>query len=421
MFKRRGVWLLGSIVAIIVSIISTPAVAAPSSRSSAVPSSRSSAVPSFKSPFLTEKEADKLVPDGNAYSCTPATADPVTTDDQGARFHYYDDINGLRTYTVVPPLGFDPLTASGADLFRYGFPPRPEAESLPDLPPSSAAADLAARMATWDKMAQALETRPSGGLCVTNQFAINVLGYSWSLNWSGTTAYDSSVQPYTDAIGSFYETGFDTSYCDDVYEGEASWIGLGGDEGHGGASNAPLAQAGVFTPANVGDTSPPTYAFFSALNSNDQGAAVSLGFNVNPGDHVLAYVAYRSPYTGFYVWDATTNVANSAVVQFTPGQSTAESIDESPYFTIAGEGFHAELERWASGGVYWDTSGATNYNTGYGGPTDDQEWFNYYMAWAGFDSLSQVTAAPVNGFNTSGGYTDYWYNCTQPEVGGPPG
>src|SRR5215471_392498 len=33
---------------------------------------------------------------------------------------------GAKIRTFAPPGGFDPLTASLADLQRYGFPPRPE-------------------------------------------------------------------------------------------------------------------------------------------------------------------------------------------------------------------------------------------------------------------------------------------------------
>jgi hypothetical protein len=33
---------------------------------------------------------------------------------------------GAKIRTFAPPRGFDPLTASLADLQRYGFPPRPE-------------------------------------------------------------------------------------------------------------------------------------------------------------------------------------------------------------------------------------------------------------------------------------------------------
>lgn len=38
---------------------------------------------------------------------------------------YVYDVAGVRTTDLVPPAGFDPLTASASQLAEYGYPPRP--------------------------------------------------------------------------------------------------------------------------------------------------------------------------------------------------------------------------------------------------------------------------------------------------------
>ena len=50
----------------------------------------------------------------------------VVTDSRGAKFTYlHEDAPAGESWQVTPPPGFDPLTASDADLQTYLYPPRP--------------------------------------------------------------------------------------------------------------------------------------------------------------------------------------------------------------------------------------------------------------------------------------------------------
>jgi hypothetical protein len=58
-------------------------------------------------------------------------------------------VGGVEIF-VGPPKGFDPLTASGADLARYGLPQRPDQTAQPE------------RYAMWTRAMSALKTRADG-------------------------------------------------------------------------------------------------------------------------------------------------------------------------------------------------------------------------------------------------------------------
>jgi hypothetical protein len=78
------------------------------------------------------------------HSKTPSR---VVTDSRGAKFTYFQEDTGGESYQVMPPPGFDPLTASDADLQTYLYPPRPN--------PTDVEA-----MANWKKVVMTQRSEP---------------------------------------------------------------------------------------------------------------------------------------------------------------------------------------------------------------------------------------------------------------------
>jgi hypothetical protein len=57
----------------------------------------------------------------------------VTADQRNAPNVSADQTNAAGVFSYSqPPAGFDPLTASDKELTRYGFPPRPDPEKVPE-------------------------------------------------------------------------------------------------------------------------------------------------------------------------------------------------------------------------------------------------------------------------------------------------
>jgi hypothetical protein len=157
----------------------------------------------------------------------------------------------------APPAGFDPLTASGADLATYGFPARP-AETSPVY-------------AGWARMVTAAKIRVAGPIVsaafATHHPATNVaqsmtpaLGgyYTYpSENWSGMTLVSQSG--YFMANGSYIYGAFTVPTLTKpqncaISSGVAMWVGFDGSGAPGIANgNNDVLQAGLFGDPCLGD------------------------------------------------------------------------------------------------------------------------------------------------------------------------
>ena len=145
------------------------------------------------------------------------------------------NIHGVYAYTQ-PPAGFEPMTASAAELQLYGYPPRPGADASPK--------DLA----LWKMVVNPALTRVVPHLLQTNIYHRPMLtagpiikNKSLSYNWSGRAlARKKPVPAFTSTMGTWMvplaQQAFGT--CSGAWDYSSQWVGIDG------FSNDYLFQAG---------------------------------------------------------------------------------------------------------------------------------------------------------------------------------
>lgn len=225
---------------------------------------------------------------------------------------------GATTVTSVePPAGFDPLTASPAQLACYGYPTRP-------------AGGLA--LSAWTNAMQrarhyvvpafgpplAGATQPLAGTKTYKPYPWSGYTIPASKNgqWSGLKWHESTSTWFV-PYGHTYCTGSEVEV----------WTGLGGDGWDGGNYNA-LIQGGSDT---FNESPKPTAEFWwENYNYNNPVPITSLA--VSPGDGVLVNVNYTgNGYTTFYYENVSTGYNTTWGDRHTPNvdQSSADFIVEN--------------------------------------------------------------------------------------------
>jgi hypothetical protein len=156
----------------------------------------------------------------NPYSFTPAQLSScgITTFPQastnglaagGSTVNY--TVNGDLVQILIPPAGFDPSTASAAQLDQYGFPPPPKD---PD-----ALAQWQAMMSNWAGSA------PAPPFLAETTGTADTIYFS---NWSGYMVTGPSGR-FTQASTNYDEPTFGSSRCST--NSEVTWAGIGGPGG----------------------------------------------------------------------------------------------------------------------------------------------------------------------------------------------
>ena len=129
---------------------------------------------------------------------------------------------GVKIKTFAPPRGFDPLTASLADLQRYGFPPRPEDPH---------------HLARYTQFFSRLKNKfnymqPTFRLNTDRRHGPRVrrteAGTETSTNWSGGVVFAPSGTSFRWVEGDWVVPDVDAPTENQWYY-SASWIGIDGD------------------------------------------------------------------------------------------------------------------------------------------------------------------------------------------------
>lgn len=224
----------------------------------------------------------------------------------GGRDYIYS-INGHDADSPEPPGGFDPQTASDAQLSYYGFPPRP--------------AEPAA-LSAWQAEVSRLHVAPP------TQFLIEVPGVATAGNLCAAAG-----SPVRLCWGGYMNTGqtFTASYLDYTEPGEAqtncqndavlNWTGLGGYNG------TPLAQDG--TAPFLANTS--HYAWWEVFPQN---GITFFNFEAHRGDDIQAHVWWLSASSEYKMTVTDTSTGATGTAYWAPNRapdlSTAEYIVERP-------------------------------------------------------------------------------------------
>ncbi|MGH3156356.1 MAG: G1 family glutamic endopeptidase [Streptosporangiaceae bacterium] len=172
--------------------------------------------------------------------------------------HIYSyDMNGVMSTKREPPRGFRPLTATNAQLLRYGFPPRPGGGGQP--------------LATWASMMRrigaAKPTMPPAYLVGDPLVSFGSPGATSSAvnpereYWAGNSAVASS--DYDEVAATYNEPQAYSSQC--ATTAMSQWVGLGAF--NPANYNVPLVQAGtsIFWPGKV-NTDEAFYQIFGITN-----------------------------------------------------------------------------------------------------------------------------------------------------------
>ena len=232
------------------------------------------------------------------------------------------NVPGVLAYTQ-PPSGFDPLTASDAELAQSGFPPRPDPQNAPDA------------YALWQKLVSTPQTRitnpdlqptktyhrPAQNLSSQGESVADGAASYTSSNWSGYaisaangTFEVNNAAVYAEYVVPIAQQAFGT--CSGSWEYSAQWIGF---DGFG--SNDVL-QAGTEANAFCQGSGKRT-AYFALYEWYPNGAYKILNFKVKPGNVMGAEVWYTtaSPSGHLYIIDYTTQ--KSVTIGFNPPSGTS--------------------------------------------------------------------------------------------------
>lgn len=243
----------------------------------------------------------------------------ITTLPDGATQVVYVFPNGQTSTSVTPPKGFDPLSASDAQLSEFDFPTRPD-----DPADLQMWTDAMSAFRSDDPPTGPVEYLPLGQGTVYSSY-----GYRWG-GWVAGTWQEQSHH-YIAIKGNFRVPNDATCNTSNV---TAFWIGLGGTAN----SNPSLVQQGMSCGDSTlggGSKYRPWYEFA------DEGVAKHFcsqptTWQLNAGDVIYQNMSFQtSSNTGyFYFEDQTTGKAASCHDTPPSGWSwnlnTAEWIGEAP-------------------------------------------------------------------------------------------
>ncbi len=279
-------------------------------------------------------------PDGDIPACNPLggeTPTPATETSElpgGGTLYTYETANGETYKFPQPPEGFDPLTATAAELEEYALPPRPST--------SEKAAFAAWKVATSGSAAAPGTCMSTTGTEEDDSEGGAGAGVKTGNTYSGYEALDPEGEPrWLEIVGNFVQVEGEPDVC----HGDSldSWVGFGG-------KSDGLDQIGTKTKDN-GDTS----SFWNAIAPSSEGQSGNnpdheLHVPIQPGDSVYMQIHKSSTgYPMFFISNGHEGRGNH--VGFIGGkkakegfdQSQVDFIDERPIHTNGaekGEPFH---------------------------------------------------------------------------------
>jgi hypothetical protein len=225
------------------------------------------------------------------YQLIPLQA--VRTLPGGGKAYVYR-VDGTREENIVPPRGFNPLTASARQLSEYGIPSVKQVGSRSE----------------WVKIMRAARyTAPPRLLIAGGPVNPGATSGSQAQPWAGYVATDNSDYDFVST--KYTEPYIGSSICTDVAVG--SWVGIGGY-----GSSPYLAQAGT----SFGVASQPNLhnEFQELVISSTEYAPVWYG-EVSYGDPIYAKVT----------WDSSTDKYNYYVSDSSNGNTLDVTAPSSHY------------------------------------------------------------------------------------------
>jgi hypothetical protein len=241
--------------------------------------------------------------------------------------HWQHDPDGVATDGFIydlPPAGFDPVTATDAELEQYGLPPRPPINDV-------------TRYARWKTLVTATRVPPRLEFTKSHHGPVQGLnqtsGGATSENWSGYVVDGSANPPFTGSNSQVYAQWViptvTQGICSGTFSWVVQWVGL---DGFGQSDVLQAGSQEIVQNCKPNELDYATwYEWYPAGSTN----IFIGGDRVNPSDYLEITVWYTttSPHGHAYLLDGTTGKASS--VGFNGGAAdykgaTAEWIVERP-------------------------------------------------------------------------------------------
>lgn len=289
-------------------------------RAAGVPSK--STAPTVSDPTSNPEQTDDCQPltvTKTTYMTTEGVPVAASAPDTATVYHL--ELNpGDDIRQVVPPIGFNPLTASDKELQVLGLPSRPT--------------DSAISIDAWTKMWAGFKGFDAGGSMCVMQKSAPIIGSFNEPNWAGVEA--SLRSDYRRAQGQARVPASLNGTCPDV-SNLSLWVGVGGNPGSG------LLQNGVST-YDLSYQS--MFAWWEAISpSHDTQMVDVAGSWANPGDltYLNTYYSLNAGNVQFTWYNLTTgNYLPTVYVSSYAGEpisgyydgTTAEFIDERAYSNV---------------------------------------------------------------------------------------
>ncbi len=222
----------------------------------------------------------------------------IDFEDGGKDYVYI--INGIENHCLVPPEGFNPLTASDKELARYCFQPRPTEKS---------------ELLEWENIVKHYKTTPTPKLqckastshihsCSDNNLSTSTRSSITSItsdNWSG---YISNLGPAPSNTYSQIQMNYThpTMSSGNYNCYNSYWVGIGG------FSSNKLVQAGTAT-SNLGVN----YAWYQYISDSDNShMQIITSLVINPNDAVHVYISFEKENDKFTYYIANNTTGKSA-------------------------------------------------------------------------------------------------------------
>lgn len=240
---------------------------------------------------------------------------------------------GVKAKTFSPPpRGFNPLTASAADLTKYGFPARPDRPEL--LEPYRRILDRIKDRFHYIEPTFKINTKRRHGLA--SRRVVVQAGNEYNLGWSGAVAYAPPGESFRWIVGEWTVPNVNAPTEDQEYY-SAVWIGLDGDP----VSESPdVCQVGVNCDVSRSGTSISRtfYPWWEWYQDSADTGEVQIDLAVGPGDTVGVVIfttgAGATEATAFFANLTSAEAATPFVMEAMPGVSlvgnSAEWIVERP-------------------------------------------------------------------------------------------
>ena len=230
---------------------------------------------------------------------------------------YTFEVAGHEGFEIVPPAGFNPSSASNAELQEMNLPTRPAS---------------AGALASWSKSMASYKGVSTPAFCqgapVTRTQKVPTDARAAHTSDTGWAGYINTGRTYDQVVSHWTQNYAHTCNCAGPTD-EVTWVGLGG-------VNGGLIQAGTRLYSN---TTP--YAWWEYVGPNDNGGvSIQQMGNVAAGDDIAALVNWSPDHmtADFELTDNGTYLINFGMVlgSYYYDGSTAEFINERPAYCYGG-------------------------------------------------------------------------------------